>query len=317
MDRLTAMKVFVEVVEKGSLTAAAERLDLSRAVVTRHLAELEAWLGVRLLHRTTRRLSLTDAGVASLVHCRQVLGEIEALQADLGERSSEPKGLIRVTSTSSFGQQHLAPAVADYVLRFPGTQVDLMLLDRTVNLVEERIDLAIRISNELDPALVARRLAVCRSVVCASPAYLARCGAPQQVEELTRHNCLTYAYYGQSEWRFRRGEQEFVVPVSGNISANEVTAITQATLAGAGIAMQPTYMVAPYLRSGALVPLLTGYSVPDKGIYGVYTSRRFVPPILRSLIDFLVERFGDTPAWDRTDADTQRSPRGLTSGRKP
>lgn len=298
MDRLTAMKVFVEVVEKGSLTAAAERLDLSRAVVTRHLAELEAWLGVRLLHRTTRRLSLTDAGAASLAHCRQVLGEIEALQADLGERSSEPKGLIRLTSTSSFGQQHLAPAVADYVQRFPGTRVDLMLLDRTVNLVEERIDLAIRISNELDPTLVARRLTVCRSVVCASPAYLARCGAPQEVAELSQHNCLTYTYFGQSEWRFRRGGQEFVVPVGGNISANEVTAITQAALAGAGIALQPTYMVAPYLRSGALVPLLTGYEVPDKGIYGVYASRRFVPPILRSLIDFLVERFGDAPAWD-------------------
>jgi DNA-binding transcriptional LysR family regulator len=293
------MKVFVEVVEKGSLTAAAERLDLSRAVVTRYLAELEEWLGVRLLHRTTRRLSLTDAGAASLAHCRQVLGEVEALQANLGERSSEPKGLIRVTATSSFGQQHLAPAVADYVQRFPGTQVDLMLLDRTVNLVEERIDLAIRISNELDPALIARKLTICRSVVCAAPAYLERCGVPQEIEDLTRHNCLTYAYYGQSEWRFERNGRELAVPVSGNISANEVTAITQAALAGAGIALQPTYMVAPHLRSGALVPVLTDYAIPDKGIFGVYSSRRFVPPILRSLIDFLVERFGDEPAWDR------------------
>lgn len=299
MDRLTAMKVFVEVVEKGSLTAAAERLDLSRAVVTRYLAELEEWLGVRLLHRTTRRLSLTDAGAASLAHCRQVLGEVEALQANLGERSSEPKGLIRVTSSSSFGQQHLAPAVADYVQRFPGTHVDLMLLDRTVNLVEERIDLAVRISNELDPALIARKLSVCRSVVCAAPAYLARCGVPQQLDDLVQHNCLTYAYFGHSEWRFSRDGQEFAVPVSGNISANEVTAITQAALAGAGIALQPTYMVAPHLRSGALVPLLTDYRVPDKGIFGVYSSRQFVPPILRSLIDFLVERFGDEPAWDR------------------
>ena len=299
MDRLTAMRVFVEVVEKGSLTAAAERLDLSRAVVTRYLAELEEWLGVRLLHRTTRRLSLTDAGAASLAHCRQVLEEVDALQANLGERSSEPSGLIRVTSTSSFGQQHLAPAVADYVQRFPSTHVDLMLLDRTVNLVEERIDLAVRISNELDPSLIARKLAVCRSVVCAAPAYLARCGVPQILDDLTRHNCLTYAYYGQSEWRFSKNGQELVVPVSGNISANEVTAITQAALAGAGIALQPTYMVAPHLRSGALVPLLTDYDVPDKGIFGVYSSRRFVPPILRSLIDFFVERFGNTPTWDK------------------
>jgi DNA-binding transcriptional LysR family regulator len=180
-----------------------------------------------------------------------------------------------------------------------------MLLDRTVNLVEERIDLAIRISSDLDPSLIARKLAVCRSVVCAAPAYLARCGEPVVLEDLTRHNCLTYAYYGQSEWRFSKNGQDQVVPVSGNISANEVAAITQAALAGAGIALQPTYMVAPHLRSGALVPLLTDYGIPDTCIFGVYSSRRFVPPILRSLIDFLVERFGNEPPWDSVNKSTR------------
>jgi len=297
MDRIIAMRVFVEVVERGSLTAAAEALDLSRAVVTRHLADLEEWLGVRLLHRTTRRLSLTDAGSASLMHCRQVLNEVDSMQASLSERASAPKGVIRVTATSSFGR-HLAPVIADYVLRFPGTHVDLLLLERTVNLVEERIDLAVRIANDLDPLLVARKLSVCRSVVCASPAYLERCGVPQTIDDLTRHNCLTYAHFGHSEWRFVRDGREMSVPVRGTISANEVMVLAEAALAGAGICMQPTYLVARHLRSGALVPLLTDYQVPEKGIFGVYASNRFVTPILRSLLDYLVERFGDDPAWD-------------------
>lgn len=297
MDRIVAMRVFVEVVERGSLTAAAEALELSRAVVTRHLADLEEWLGVRLLHRTTRRLSLTDAGSASLMHCRQVLNEVDSMQASLSERASAPKGVIRVTATSSFGR-HLAPVIADYVSRFPGTHVDLLLLERTVNLVEERIDLAVRIANDLDPLLVARKLSVCRSVICASPAYLERCGVPQTLDDLARHNCLTYAYFGHSEWRFVRDGREMTVPVRGAISANEVTVLADAALAGAGISMQPTYVVARHLRSGALVPLLTDYQVPEKGIFGVYASNRFVTPILRSLLDFLVERFGPDPAWD-------------------
>lgn len=297
MDRIVAMRVFVEVVERGSLTAAAEALELSRAVVTRHLADLEEWLGVRLLHRTTRRLSLTDAGSASLMHCRQVLNEVDSMQASLSERASAPKGGIRVTATASFGR-HLAPVIADYVSRFPGTHVDLLLLERTVNLVEERIDLAVRIANDLDPLLVARKLSVCRSVICASPAYLERCGVPHTLDDLTRHNCLTYAYFGHSEWRFVRDGREMTVPVRGTISANEVTVLAEAALAGAGISMQPTYVAARHLRSGALVPLLTDYQVPEKGIFGVYASNRFVTPILRSLLDFLVERFGPDPAWD-------------------
>jgi DNA-binding transcriptional LysR family regulator len=293
------MRVFVEVIEQGSQTAAADRLDMSRAMVTRYLAELESWLGERLLHRTTRRLSLTDAGEECLAHCRQVLAEVAALEARAGERSRTPRGPIRVTAAASFGQAQLAPAIADYVARYPETRVDLLLVDRTVNLVEERIDLAIRISNDLDPSLVARKLAVCRSVICAAPDYLARHGEPATPAALAQHNCLTYSYFGRSEWHFQRAGMATVVQVGGNFSANEASVLMQAALAGAGIALQPTYLVAPCLRDGRLKRLLPEWEPLELGIYGVYASRRFVPLTLRTLLDHLVARFTPQPPWEQ------------------
>ncbi len=299
MDRLTAMQVFVEVAQRGSLTAAADQLELSRAMVTRHVAELERWLGTRLLQRTTRRLSLTEAGEACLQRCRQMLELAEDVEQVAGQRDSEPRGLIRVTTSSSFGQAQLAPAIAAYLRQYPHTRVDLLMVDRTVNLVEERIDLAVRITNELDPALIARRLSVCRSVLCATPAYLAEHGAPVTPDTLAEHSCLTYSYFGKSQWRLRRGQEETLVSVEGKLSANEATVLLQATLANAGIAMQPTYLVAPLLKSGALVQVLPDWQPITMSIYGVYTSRRHVPATLRTLLDFLVNRFGPEPSWDQ------------------
>ncbi len=299
MDRITAMRVFAEVVDSGSQTAAAENLDMSRAMVTRYLAELEQWLGERLLHRTTRRLSLTDAGQDCLLRCRQVLAQVSDLESSAGMRNAEPKGLIRITAAMSFGRLHLAPAITEYVARYPLVQVDMQLLDRTVNLVEERIDLAIRISNDLDPNLVARKLAPCRSVICATPAYLEKNGIPQRLEDLAQHNCLTYAHFGKSQWRFSRNGMPESVQVSGNISANEVSTLLEVTLAGAGISMQPTYLAAPLLHSGALVTVLPQWQPLEMGIHGVYASRRYLPPALRTLLDFLAERLGPEPAWDK------------------
>ncbi len=300
MDRLQAMQVFTEVVKRGSFTAAADHLDMSRVKATRFVSELEKWLGTRLLQRSTRRVSLTEAGQACLVQCQQMLELENGLQATIGQRDSSPKGQLRITSSSSFGQLHLATAVTDYLQRYPDVSVDMMMLDRTVNLIEERIDLAIRISGELDPGLVARRLAPCRSVICASPAYLAAHGTPTTPEQLAEHNCLTYSNFGKGEWRFQHPQtDEIGVPVSGNLSANEVGALTAATLAGAGIALQPTYLAGPYIRSGELTPLLEAWHPPELVIWGVYLSRQHVPAALRSMLDFLVERFSETPYWDR------------------
>ncbi|MEW9903842.1 LysR family transcriptional regulator [Pseudomonas putida] len=298
MDRLNAMRVFVTVVDLGSQSAAADHLQLSRPVVSRYLAELEDWVGTRLMQRTTRKLSLTAAGQQTLPRCRQLLELAGDLQAAVRQPDDAPRGELRISVSTSFGQAQLVDAVADYVRRYPGVKVELQMLDRTVNLVDERIDLAIRTSNDLDPNLIARRLTVCRSVVCAAPKYLAEHGMPQQVEELSQHNCLTHAYFGHSLWQFEVGGRHVAVPVQGNISANEAMTLQKAALAGAGIAMLPTYQAAGALRSGELVRLLPEARPRELSLNAVYTSRKHMPATLRSMLDFLAQRFTDEPQWD-------------------
>ena len=298
MDRLTAMRVFVTVVDLGSQSAAADHLELSRPVVSRYLAELEDWVGARLMQRTTRKLSLTAAGNETLPRCRQMLEMAGDLQAAVRRPDDAPHGELRISVSTSFAHAQLVEAVADYVKRYPDVKVDLQMLDRTVNLVDERIDLAIRTSNDLDPNLIARRLTVCRSVICASPAYLREHPAPQRVEDLARHNCLTHSYFGHSLWHFEVHGEAVSVPVRGSISANEALTLQRATLAGAGIAMLPTYLAAESLRSKALIRLLPDAKPRELNLNAVYTSRKHMPATLRSMLDFLAERFNAEPAWD-------------------
>lgn len=305
MDRLTAITVFVAVAERGSLTAAADALDMSRAMVSRYLAELEEWLGARVLHRTTRRISLTAAGETALSRFRQMLEIGDDLRAVLASDDAAPHGLIRITASASFGESHLAAAVTDYVARYPDTRVDLLMVDRAVNLIEERIDLAIRIARGIDSQLIARRLSVCRSVLCASPSYLQRHGTPQRADDLSSHNCLTHYYVGKDLWHFQHQGRPLSVAVSGNISANEATVLLRAVTAGAGIGMLPTYQANALIRSGELVALLPDYPLETMHIYGVYASRRQMPLIVRSFLDFLAARFGDEPYWDRAGASNE------------
>jgi DNA-binding transcriptional LysR family regulator len=300
MDRMTAMGVFVEVAERGSLTAAADTLNISRAMVTRYLAELEDWLGARLFHRTTRRITLTSAGEQALERCRRMLELGEDLEAAVSDSvDAAPRGQLRIACSASFGQSQLAVAVAHYVARFPRVRVDLLMADRTINLVEERIDLAIRITHELDPTLIARRLSVCRSLLCATPAYLAARGTPQRPEDLLRHSCLTHHFVGRSLWQLQRDGRDTAVTVAGSISANDAGVLLQMVLADAGIGLLPTYQIGPFIRSGELVVVLPEYHVPPMNIYGVYASRRQVPTQVRSFLDFLGTRFGEVPDWDR------------------
>ena len=292
------MRVFVSVVDLGSQSAAADHLDLSRPVVSRYLAELEDWVGARLLHRTTRKLSLTAAGSETLPRCRQMLELCGDMQAAVSEPYDTPRGLLRLSVSTSFGQSQLAEAIADYVKRYPLVTVDLQMLDRTVNLVDERIDLAIRTSSDVDPSLIARRLTVCRSVVCASPAYLLEHPRPLKVEDLARHNCLTHSYFGKSLWHFEERGEHVAVPVNGNITSNEASTLLRVTLAGAGVSMLPSYQAGDYIRRGELVRLLPEAEPRQMNIYAVYASRKHMPSALRSLLDFLVLRFPQEPAWD-------------------
>ena len=298
MDRLNAMRVFVTVVDLGSQSAAADHLDLSRPVVSRYLAELEAWVGARLLHRTTRKLSLTAAGNETLPRCRQMLELSEDMQAAVGSAGDTPRGLLRISVSTSFGQSQLAAAVTDYVRLNPGVTIDLQMLDRTVNLVDERIDLAIRTSRELDPSLIARQLTVCRSVLCASPAYLREHPAPRRVDDLSQHNCLTHSYFGKSLWHFTCEGEELSVPVQGNISANEASTLLSATLSGAGVSLLPSYQAGVHVQRGDLVRLLPDAEPRVMNIYAVYASRKHMPAALRSMLDFLAQRFTPEPAWD-------------------
>ncbi|MGR4069752.1 LysR family transcriptional regulator [Halomonas sp. LR3S48] len=304
MDRFTAMKVFVAVTERGSVTAAAEALDMSRAMASRYLESLESWLGARLLHRTTRRIALTDAGHEALSRCRQMLDLADEVQLAAGARGVEPKGRLRIATSQSFAQAWLAEAVAEFLAGHPQAQVELLVLERAVNLVEERVDLAVRITNQLEESLVARRLCTCRSVLCASPGYIERHGMPQTPEELAEHDCVAHSYVSRSEIRLRREGRSVSVPVTGKLSSNETGVVRMATLASAGIAMLPTYFVADDLRQGRLVLVLPAWEPEPLGIHALYLSRRYQPLLLRAMIDFLAERLGgDVALWDR-DIDT-------------
>ncbi|MBV6324449.1 LysR family transcriptional regulator [Duganella violaceipulchra] len=298
MDRITAAQVFVSIAERGSMIAAAEALDMSRAMVTRYLAEMEQWAGARLLHRSTRRLSLTDAGDLTLARCRRMLELAETMEVSSGVDADTPQGLLRITCSQSLAQAALAIAVTAFLKRYPRTAVDLQMNNRAVNLVEQRIDLALRITNALEPNLIARQLGWCDSVVCAAPSYLAERGSPLRAEDLAVHNCLTYTYFGKSLWQFTDRDGEAVsVPVSGNLSANEDLILLKAAEEGAGIALQPLYSAAPLIAEGRLVALLPDYAPQQMGIYGIYTSRQHMSPALRAMLDFLLDWFARDPAW--------------------
>ena len=293
MDRIKAAEVFVAIVERGSLSAAAEGLDMSRAMVTRYLAEMEDWSGARLLHRTTRRIGLTPAGEATLVRCRQMLEIATQMAVPDGPEADTPRGLLRIACAQSLAQEVLSAAVTAYLRRYPQTAVDLVVDNRAVNLVEERIDLAVRITNDLDPNLIARPLGTCESVVVAAPSYLAAHGTPRRLEDLAMHNCLTYSYFGKSLWRFTEAKSGAPadVPVGGNLSGNESMALLAAVKEGAGIALQPVFAAAPLIASGQIVRLLPDYVPQVLGIHGVYSSRRQMPAALRAMLDFLVDWF--------------------------
>ena len=292
MDRFQEMQAFVAVVDAGSFVRAAEALGSSKAAMSRYIGDLEERLGVRLLNRTTRRLSMTDDGQAFYYHCVELLAALEEAEGDLSTRSAEASGLVRISAPVTFGILHLAPLWGDFLERYPKVRLDVALSDRAVDLVEDGFDLAIRISSVMQPSLIARQLATTRLVLCAAPSYLARRGTPQHASELAQHDVVAYTYGAfRDEWTFEGPDGEVKVKVSPRLFANNGDTCRAAALRGQGVILQPDFLIGADLRSGELVEILPGYRTPDLGVYAIYASRRHLPLKLRYLIDFLVEAF--------------------------
>ena len=301
VENLADIAVFVRVVERGSFTLAADDLRLSRAVVSKYLSRLEERLGARLLNRTTRRLSLTEAGAALFEASRGAIERIEEAEAAVAQFQAAPRGRLRVSAPMSFGILHLGPAIADFSREYPGVTLDIRLDDRFVNLVEDGIDVAVRIGLLTDSSLVARKLGLTRAVACASPAYLAEHGEPQSPEDLATHDCLIYSYLANANvWRFLSREgREIPVAVTGTLRINNGIVLAEAALAGRGVLVTPSFYVAPMLRDGRLRRVLAEYRLPELGIYAVYPQKEHVPPKVRAFIDYLAARFGRKPDWEK------------------
>jgi DNA-binding transcriptional LysR family regulator len=300
IDVLTCMRVFTAVVDAGSFAKAADKLELSRGMTSRYVAQIEAHLGVRLLNRTTRRLSLTEPGNDYHQRATQVLALVDEAEHAAANEAAKPRGTRRVTPWVAVAARHAGGAISAYLQRYPEVRVDMTLNDRVVDLVEEGFDVAVRIARRIDPGLIARPITRARMVACASPKYLRRHGMPKSPADLTRHNCLTYAYAGlQNEWRFTRRKREETIKVGGNLHGNNGDILSHAAADGLGVIVQPTFLVYELLHARKLVRILEGWEADELTIFAVYPSRQFLPLKVRTFIDFMVERFGDNPYWDR------------------
>ena len=301
LDRITGMRVFARAASAGSLSAAARHLGMSPAMATKHVDALEARLGVKLFHRSTRRLSLTPAGSSYLDACQRILPEIEEAEASVASQRVEASGLLRMNVPLSFGTRFIAPLMPAFSQRQPAVKVELGLTDSQVDLIDGSWDMAVRIGHLADSPLQARRLADSPMLVCGSPGYLARHGTPARVSDLARHNCLGYslsALHGGREWAFGAAA-EIRVPIEGNLIANNGAALVAAAVGDQGLIYQPLFIVSAALRRGELVIVeLDQPSLSVGGIHVVYPPDRRPPAKVRTMIDYLVEAFsGDLP-WD-------------------
>lgn len=307
MDRFEAMRVFAAVVDAGSFVAASDALPMSKAAVSRHVAELESHLGVRLLNRTTRRLSLTPEGEVFHARCKEVLASVDEAEAEITSRSGEATGLLRVNAPFTFGLLHLAPLWVAFMASHPKLTLDVTLSDRVVDLVEEGFDMAVRIARLPDSSLVSRQIASTRLVLCASPAYLRQHGTPGHPSELAHHQVAAYSLFSMGDhWSFTGPQGPVTVKVAPRLRCNNGDTCRLAALRHQGIVLQPSFLVGPDLQAGTLVELMPEFRSIELGVYVVYPSRKFVSPKVRLLIDFLAEAFR-MQAWPTQKRAKRRS----------
>jgi DNA-binding transcriptional LysR family regulator len=305
VDRLREIEMFVRTVECGNLSRAAAEFGLSPAVASRGLAALEARLGTRLMHRSSRRLALTESGQIYYTRCKQLLEDLQEAEALATENTVKPRGTLRLNVPVSFGIHQLGPLWADFLARYPELRLSVSLNDRIVDLLDQGYDLGIRIARIADSTLVAKKLARTRMVCCAAPAYLERHGEPEAPEDLRRHTCLGYTHLNtRDEWVFhgRHDRAEKRIGISCVMHADNGDTIRHAALAGAGIVLQPSFIVGEDLKSGALVEILNQYRSIKLGVYAIYPTRKHVPLRVRLFVDYLLKAFGDDPEADPWDA---------------
>jgi len=305
------MAIFARVVEAKSFSGAARRLNISKSVVSKHVTQIERSLGVRLLNRTTRSISLTEVGAEFYARCSRIVAAAEEAEAVAAHMHSEPRGTLKVNSPVVFGVMHVTPLLRHFMASCPELRIDMTLSDRTVDLADEAYDAAVTIEKDPNPALVARRLAPIRTLICASPDYFRLHGLPKCPADLARHNCLVCTSFGvEKKWRFGGSDGDAWVEMGGNLCLNNENAIRRAALDGLGIAMLPTYVIGADLRQGTLRAALTDYTLPEKSLYATYLPNRHLAVKVRRFVDFLVARFGATPSWDVFDGsvvDRERS----------
>ncbi len=300
MADLNLMAVFARVVEAGSFSEAARRAGTSRSAISKAVAKLEKSLGAHLLNRTTRHLSLTEIGAAVAEHCARIVEEATEAEKLVGSLSSEARGVLRVSASVAFGTLHVAPALAEFLPRHPELKIDLSITDRWVNLAEEAYDVAIHVSSDPPPNLVARPLAPVRRQLCATPDYFRRRGIPRTPADLVTHNCLDYTRSGEpGRWRFTGPEGEISVPINGPLHVDDDEALSQAVLGGLGVGLLPTFIVGKALQDGNLQAVLSEYIPVERHVYAMYLPTRHLPNKVRVFIDFMLSHIGAEPYWDR------------------
>jgi DNA-binding transcriptional LysR family regulator len=296
------MRVYTSIVDCGSFARASDRLDLSRGMTSRYLAQLEDHLGVRLLQRTTRKLSLTEAGEDYYHRAVQILDSAEEAALSVAKGAVDPRGILRISSATGFSVGHLDRAIFAYLQRYPKVEVDLINSERMVDLVDEGFDLAIRVANQISPGLIARRICPIRICTCASPAYLEAHGTPQTPKDLADHNCLFYSSSTyRNRWSFSRDGETQIVQVKSNFHVNEGISLVNAALENMGILYEPDFLVYQAIREKRLVRILKEWRPDEFSLFAVYANRQFLPPKVRSFIDFLLEHFGERPYFSLPD----------------
>jgi DNA-binding transcriptional LysR family regulator len=304
---LNDMVTFARVVEAKSFSKAARELGASKSSISKSIAKLERSLKARLLNRSTRGLSLTEVGAVFYEHCRRVSDEADEALAAVTRLHSEPRGVLKLTASVAFGTLHVAPALPEFLGRYPDLAIDMMITDRMVDLVEEGYDVAIRIATDPGQNLVARQLAPIRRVACATPEYFSRRGVPRTPDDLREHNCLHYTHFSaQGQWHFKGPDGDISVPLTGDLRINDDEALSQAVLGGLGIALLPTFIIGPDLQAGRLQAVLSDYVPLERHVYAVYLPSIHSPPKVRAFVDFLRGRFGPGPYWDRVEPARSR-----------